>query len=354
MGFMEASGNSEEQPAIQADPDFAPDWPADLRLLCARLFQQYDNDEIRGKDRLGDRSFDDAPEKVDAIKEVVSQLPLEKWRPPLSQSAIDGELQELMSVLDEMVELSSSQDDFVPRAENLNNRLNDRYNWFRDEGSQFSFNARVREAVDAHAGLTADEEGIERLRHQSKELEAGIERLKRELESSQEAVSQARQAAGESASEEQAAVYAEKAEDYEAAAKTWLKALGAAIPAAAAVALIAFLVFQPDSGSKDAHDFVGLGFVLFVIGLAAFVVRVCAQNFRVNRHLATVARSKQASISTFQRLVASAEDAELRSAVTLTLAQAVFAVEETGLVDGSGDHVTLVERALIPNLPKAS
>jgi hypothetical protein len=37
--------------------------------------------------------------------------------------------------------------------------------------------------------------------------------------------------------------------------------------------------------------------------------------------------------------------------VTLTLAQAIFTVEETGLTDASGDHVTLVERAVIPSLP---
>jgi hypothetical protein len=32
----------------------------------------------------------------------------------------------------------------------------------------------------------------------------------------------------------------------------------------------------------------------------------------------------------------------------------LFSYEETGLVDGSGDHVTLVERAVVPNLPKGS
>jgi hypothetical protein len=147
--------------------------------------------------------------------------------------------------------------------------------------------------------------------------------------------------------------YSKIAEQYEDVATKWLWTLIASVPIAAGLALVTFFALRPDSGSKDVHDFAGLGFGLFVLGLLAFGIRICAQNFRVNRHLATVARSKQASISTFQRMVASVSDDELRSAVTLTLAQSIFAVEETGLVDGSGDHVTLVERAVIPNLPKA-
>jgi hypothetical protein len=74
----------------------------------------------------------------------------------------------------------------------------------------------------------------------------------------------------------------------------------------------------------------------------------------VNRHLEAVARSKAAAISTFQRLVSSVEDADVKSAVTLTLAQAVFTPEETGLVDGSGDHVTLVERAVLPTVARST
>jgi hypothetical protein len=96
-----------------------------------------------------------------------------------------------------------------------------------------------------------------------------------------------------------------------------------------------------------------LGLGLFIFGVLAYGIRVCAQNYRVNRHLEAVAMSRATAIATFQRLVASVEDAEIRSAVAIALAQAIFSTEETGLVDGSGDHVTLVERAILPNLPKS-
>lgn len=346
---MEAS--EEPQEALAPDPGFAPDWPDEVRLLCARLLKQYDADEIRGRSRLGDRAFDEAPDRVEVVKEIVRDLSLEKWEPPLSNSELAPQIQELMNVLDEMVGLSSSQDDFVQRSESLNNQLHEITNWFLNQAAPLAFTAKVRRVVGDDIGLDADAEKVDQLRSRTAELDNEVERLRRELESSHEAVSQARAAAGTSASEEQAEVFKNRTKEYEDRATKWLVALVVSIPLSAGVALITFLALRPDSGSKDVHDFAGLGFGLFVLGLLAFAIRVCAQNFRVNRHLAAVARSKEASISTFQRMVASVEDAELRSAVTLTLVQSIFAVEETGLVDGSGDHVTLVERAVLPNLP---
>jgi hypothetical protein len=128
---MEASEETGDAQAIQAEPDFARDWPEDVRLLCARLFEQYSGDEIRGLDRLGARSFDDAPDKVEAIKEIIRDLSLEKWEPSLASCGLGNQLQELMNTLDEMVQLSSNQGDFVQSSENLNSRLQDLYTWFR-------------------------------------------------------------------------------------------------------------------------------------------------------------------------------------------------------------------------------
>jgi hypothetical protein len=118
-------------------------------------------------------------------------------------------------------------------------------------------------------------------------------------------------------------------------------------------AVATFLALRPERGNKDPADFAALGLGLFIIGLLVFAVRVCAQNYRVNRHLQAVAKSKAAALSTFKRLVTSIEEQEIRSAVGLALAQAVFATEATGLVDSSGDHVTLVERALVPRIGSA-
>ena len=349
--LLPVEASEEPQEALAPDPGFAPDWPEEVRLLCARLLKQYDADEIRGRSRLGDRAFDEAPERVEVVKQIVRDLSLEKWEPPLSNSEVQPQLQELMNVLDEMVGLSSSQDDFVQRSEALNNRLHEITIWFQSRPPRL--HSRPKFAgwlVTTSVSMPTLRKSINSVRELRSSTRRSI-RLRRELESSHEAVSQARAAAGTSASEEQAEVFKNRTEEYEDRATKWLVALILSVPLSAGLALITFLELGPESGSKDVHDFAGLGFGLFVLGLLAFAIRVCAQNFRVNRHLAAVARSKEASISTFQRMVASVEDAELRSAVALTLVQSIFAVEETGLIDGSGDHVTLVERAVLPNLP---
>ncbi|MBS1878617.1 MAG: hypothetical protein JST31_03795 [Actinobacteria bacterium] len=73
---MEAS-----EPAAEVfilEEGFAPDWPQDIRERCAQLFS-YDAEEIRGKNRLGSLSFDDAPEAVEGIKQIVRDIALEQW-----------------------------------------------------------------------------------------------------------------------------------------------------------------------------------------------------------------------------------------------------------------------------------
>ncbi len=336
---------------------FAPTWPEEVRDACARFFSFNDKD-IRGQDRLGALEFSDAPQRVEQIRSILSDLALEPWPeipPNITNGGLLNTLNELIATLDQMVSLSSESENARAQRDELNNRLNANLEWFQQIAAPLAFNARIdRRLKDRPDGALSQAADLSVLEASASELKEQQERLRHELESQSEAVSQARATAGDSASEELSEVFKERSEKYANAANKWLVALCAAAPIVAGLAILTFHLLRPDSGAKDAHDFAGLGLGLFILGLLTFAIRVCAQNFRVNRHLAAIAQSKQTSISTFQRLAASVTDEDIRSAVTLTLAQAIFAVEETGLVDGSGDHVTLVERAVIPNLPSGT
>ena len=169
-------------------------------------------------------------------------------------------------------------------------------------------------------------------------------------ESREDLVSELRRDAGTSAGEELSGVFDTRARTLARAAKTWLKILIVTSIAAVSGAIITFLVLAPEEGAKGTNDFAALGLGVFILGILVFGIRICAQNYRVNRHLHAVANSKAAALSTFKRLVASVEEQEIRSTLALALAQAVFATEDTGLVDATGDHVTLVERAVIPRI----
>lgn len=343
------------EPVLVPDPNFGIEWPDDVRLLCARLFH-YDAEVIRGRDRLGDLSFDEAPGQLETIRQIVKDLSLERWDelpPNLANGGLLGQLQEVCNVLDSMTELSSTSETPGERREQFSSRLSELLIWFRQEVAPRAVNSKIQRFVGDGFGGQFDTANSERLRSEYDELSSRLGKLKAELDSSQEAVSQARAEAGDSASKELEAVYRTRSVEYATTATKWLVALVVAVPIAAALAIVIFNRVRPNESAHSPHDYAALGLGLFLLGLIAFGVRICAQNFRVNKHLSTVARSKQSAISTFQRLSASVADDDVRSAVTLTLAQSIFAVEETGLVDGSGDHVTLIERAVVPNLPKA-
>lgn len=349
---MEASEEQQEQAeGVDLDPDFAPSWPEEVREACARFFAFKDED-IRGQSRLGALEFSDAPQRVDQIRNIVRNLALEPWGEIPPNIGLISNLNELIEILNQMVALSSNSENASATRDELNNRLNASLEWFQQTAAPLAFNAKIdRRLQERPDGALGQEADLSALEASAKELKAQQEKLRHELESQSEAVGQARAAAGDSASEELSEVFKERSDAYADAANKWLIALCIAAPIAVGLAVLTFQLLGPDSNAQDAHDFASLGLGLFILGLLAFGIRVCAQNFRVNRHLAAVARSKQSSISTFQRLAASVADEDIRSAVTLTLAQSIFAVEDTGLVDGSGDHVTLVERAVLPNIP---
>jgi hypothetical protein len=81
-----------------------------------------------------------------------------------------------------------------------------------------------------------------------------------------------------------------------------------------------------------------------VIGLLLYAVRLVSLQFRVHRHLEVVDSNKAAALKTFPRLVAAPSEPDVRKAVAVVLAEAVFRSGESGFVDAGADHITLFER----------
>ncbi|MGC1166110.1 MAG: hypothetical protein WA862_08375 [Solirubrobacterales bacterium] len=349
---MEASG--EQQPGDDAlDFGFAPGWPDEVVAEVRRFFS-FDLDEVRGRSRLGALAFEDAPGTIEEVRGVVRDLALEPWDEIPQPGDLQGQLTALNGVLDEMQQLSADHENAGAEKQRLDDRLRELRTWFRDVARPWARRALIdrrlaeRPTGAPETGQVADmHDAFESLRQEAADL-------RRELEARRDLVGEFRDAARESAGQELAGVFLARAKDCRGAASGWLKALVVASLVSIAGAIVTFDAVRPEKGANDPHDLAALGLGLFILGILAFGVRICAQNYRVNRHLEAIARSKAAAISTFQRLVSSVEDADVKSAVTLTLAQAVFTPEETGLVDGSGDHVTLVERAVLPTVARTT
>ncbi|HWH44869.1 MAG TPA: hypothetical protein VNT32_09060, partial [Thermoleophilaceae bacterium] len=352
--------SDEQEAAPEVDFDFAAGWPDEIRGLVGHLFA-FDLDDVQGRDRLGSLYFAEAPATVSSIRALVKDLAQEPWDElpgSITEGHLSGQLQSLNSILDQMLDLSADASNAPTEKTSLDQQLDELHEWFRSEVRPHAVtarvNRRVEEVLPSGDGEEATDAQLSQRLAQMSELNAKVEQLRRELEAREDLVSGLREAAGESAGEELAGVFAERAQTLGGTAKSWFKALVGSVATALLGGTATFLILRPASQGQDADNFAALGLGIFIVGLLVFAIRVCAQNYRVNRHLEAVANSKAAALSTFKRLVASIEEQEIRSAVALALAQAVFATEETGLVESAGDHVTLVERALAPRISGAS
>jgi hypothetical protein len=157
-----------------------------------------------------------------------------------------------------------------------------------------------------------------------------------------------REVASASGSAELSEAYASQANAYREEWQRWLKWLGASFALALVGGVIVVLVSHPADDASPGTIASRIAIEILVLGLLVYAVRVTAHQFRVHRHLETMCRSKASALSTFNRLVAGPGEAEVRTAVAVALAQAVFDSNSTGFIDSSQDGVTIVERLATP------
>ena len=157
-----------------------------------------------------------------------------------------------------------------------------------------------------------------------------------------------REAATASGSAELSEAYATQADVYRNEWRRWLVCLGVAVAVAMVGGVVVISLTHPSGDASNGEIASRLAVEILVLGLLVYAVRTTAHQFRVHRHLETVARGKAAALMTFNRLVAGPGEAEVRTAVAVTLAQAVFDSGSTGFIDSSQDGVTLIERIAAP------
>jgi hypothetical protein len=203
--------------------------------------------------------------------------------------------------------------------------------------------------LDRQAGSVTDE--LRRLvgddqARRAQELEAQLAGLAPLVDAHREAV-------GITATADLSKDYTKQADSHGTAWKRWGIALVFSIAVAIAGGLLLFHEDSVPAGKLTNGVVVEVTRNLLIIGLLVYGVRLTSLQFRVHRHLEAVARNKATALSTFNRMVVVATEPEIRNSLATVLAQAVFASEETGFVDASGDHVTLIER-VAGSLPRPS
>lgn len=202
---------------------------------------------------------------------------------------------------------------------------------------------RQREAVSDDQLQRANE-----LEQKLTQLEAERNELARRIEEYAPVVEAQREVASASGSAELSEAYAEQADDYRDEWQRWLKRLCIAVVVALVAGVVVILLAHPSDNASKGTVASRIAIEILVLGLLVYAVRVTAHQFRVHRHLEAVCRSKASALQTFSRLVAGPGEAEVRTAVAVALAQAVFDSSSTGFIDSSEDGVTIVERLTAP------
>lgn len=335
------------------DLQFPADWPPDVQQAIRDALSA-DIDKLVGRNRLGDLAFEEARPLLQRIDAALADLTEESWG-DLPIDLTHGLLLEQLNALNQVIAEISGFDLSAPEPANtkaaLVQRMNDSLSWFNNKVRPYTLRAIARRAAQEFSNGNDQASQIQEIEQVLRRLRAEQNEVSRELESRRDLLKGLREVSGESASADLAAVFRERADQLSETAKRWLIALIGSGIGAVAMAVGIYLILHPHetAGPKDIGR---LTLSIFILGIAVYAVRICGQRYRVASHLEAVSRSKAAALKTFSRFSGAVEEETVRSAVALTLAQAVFTTEETGFIDGQGDQVTLVDHAL--RLPTVS
>lgn len=348
-----------------ADDDEVAATEAELPVIerLVDVIRRTPPEQIRGTERLGALSF--GQDSVDDLNEIASTLEdylLEDrdFRDDNLHVQVEANAEAAWQVLVGMMGLTSSEPDAATNRADLVTRLVSVRDWFRLNVRPRLVNAMIRKrlaeaSADPLAGKPAfDPAEVAATQDAYDDLQRTADELRKQIAAAGPAIEAAREAAGVSGAEDLALAYDDQAKMHHSAWRIWGVGLIVSIVVAIPVSVFVVLWKRPDGTITDAEVVGRLLLDLFVIGLVLYVVRVCSLQFRVHRHLEVVHRSKAAALKTFARLVAVGSDPAARDAVAVVLAQSVFSSDQSGFIDSTGDHITLIERVVGPVTQRAT
>lgn len=330
-------------------------WPFDAVL---EELSAIEAENLNGAARLGDIPFDQEPEKLHSIVEMVQDFRLED-RESVDKGIVNeiaNHLNQVKRIVEQMIALSAGVSNAVNQRNDLRNQLESEFNWFRGQLPHRSIVAKIRTemAVAGGADLPLASDEMASIRRDLSELRALNSELRSQIDAQIPAVDAIRQAAGSSGAEDLAASFRAESELHRKAWELWGMRLLATLVLTVCAALVLFLAAPLESSATNGEIARHLVFQLLVLGLFIYGVRMTSLQFRVHRHLDAVARNKAAALETFSRITASSSELEVRSAIATVLAQSVFESQQTGFIGTDSDGVTIIERVAAPITQRAA
>lgn len=261
-------------------------------------------------------------------------------------ASLQGDLSELE------VEATRANVDLNGRDRELQRQLNDLSQMSASKARELerirgALSVLIAEEAAAEAGSEAEAMASEKARemeHELSRISGDRDRLAREVQELAPLVEAQRDATSAQGAENLGEFFSNSAKKHRASWMRWLFAFVVTVAIAVGVGLYTVNTVAPKSDADAREIFHAVAVALLVVGLLLYVVRIASLQFRVHRNLEAVDESKAAALRTYSRIVAAASSPDVRTALVSSLADAVFRTPETGLIDQSSDHNTLVER----------
>lgn len=271
------------------------------------------------------RVEDEFARRTAALQEELAQLDVEATKANRERGQQDRDLQEALAEVNG--QLNGGQRRLTRLREALNTLL-----------TEEAAHASTSEAEQLAAAKAREMEA------QLEAISADRDRLAGEVQDLAPLVEAQRDATSAQGAENLGGFYSESADGHRTAWIISLVVLLVAVAGAAGLGLYTVNAVSPNDHADAKEIFHSAAVAILVIGLLLYVVRIASLQFRVHRNLEAVDRSKAAALRTYSRLVAAANSPEVRNALVSSLADAVFRTPETGFIDQSADHITLIER----------
>ena len=166
--------------------------------------------------------------------------------------------------------------------------------------------------------------------------ESEFQRVTKLTADAQNALSIAKEAAAQSGVNAQVSHFGKASDDDEALATKWFGWLWKSACGVAGLALFFVVLAFWGVGTTNtpaAIQFASAKIILFAV--VSYAVLLCARQYSAAKHNATINRHKQLSLRTFDSFVAGSKADEVRDAVLLKAATAVFEHQDTGYLKQS-------------------
>jgi hypothetical protein len=184
----------------------------------------------------------------------------------------------------------------------------------------------------------------------TKQLEQGIENVKKQSERSEAIASAMQEASAQTGVSKFVDVFSQQAAEHKGATRTWLMVSGFTL--LLIVAILGFFIGQfivALKGETAVSTAIQIFFIkILLVSFLSVVFYQIAKNYNANMHLYVLNKHRENSLKTFRSFVEASEgDRQVQNAILLQATKSIFDAVDTGYIKTGDGNLTAIETVKI-------